>query len=571
MTSIKITPVHNFGAKTFSEKNTDRTNDKIYDFKKSSNTEKQAHLKRIKSVLEAFMAANIDKKARAEFIHKKYRATENYFNGAVGNLFSDKLEEGGMNLNFGHLDNGIFTRSNDQAFNTVLCRIMEYAKAIIKEDNIKNTTADEIIALIYRIENGDHVTSDNCSVDLKLNNKKYESVGWAVVENDIQMRELEPRGFSKTDLDAYHKFADFFNRVMVPENDNAAMYEFFGNVVSHIRGRDVESGERLEASLKNQIIQTADKPEPYFLVVMTDLSTIKNNKYLSGIFCHEIENRLASIVDMRKKQASAHDELRNMGLSFVNDKKFTIVKFNNPATDEQDLTGVKFGVNLDIIDLDHEEIRDFFIELCSKIYEGVASIEEIKINNAMFHGVLPKDSKKIMFEDRQNIIDGIDVNQITVKLKKEILPEEFINVTMKLEGFANKKFKDRHVNRLKGDYVGVGQLKYVTVSLGDGTYDFRDDVKNFVDQNPNFFRDFVGLNRELVEYHEELTGRRLELPEISDFSEESKTIFLENLAAVMDLLDTRDLAAVKDKMLNFLFRKALNRSFKPSYIRSFTL
>jgi hypothetical protein len=152
MTSITISPVTRRGARTVSEKNDCRTGDMIDKFNNLTDTRLRLnHLERIRDLLTEFKKANTDKNARANYIHNEYRECNNFFNRNLGDKFLPKDNEGGLELNFGHTDNGYFTRSNDEAFKTILWRLINYTEKIVEE--VKNNEEKYKTGIIKTLKN----------------------------------------------------------------------------------------------------------------------------------------------------------------------------------------------------------------------------------------------------------------------------------------------------------------------------------------------------------------------------------------------------------------------------------
>ncbi|AKM33526.1 hypothetical protein AB870_25490 (plasmid) [Pandoraea faecigallinarum] len=475
-----------WGAKTYSDKNLRRTDSKISKFDKVAPGQQLTHLQRLRASLEGFQAANVNKNSRAEHLHNVYRAKNSYFNDKVADAFGEKKEEGYLDLNFGHLDNAYFTRSNDEAFSTVFLRLRNYADKITgkenqdklsQADNVPTETRDAILEEFKKIKK----LIDNINLQDKL-----VSFGWTQVRPVENMRteadftlDVEPlpefhhngmgqpswTNFNLNQKTAYTNAAMVFNEIKnstIPEKDK---YQFFSDVLSYVQSKEGVKPKWPQDETVRQTLQNKFVDITHELV----LGEIKSSPELSRFFCQNAED--AFDVSVRYFGIKAKDDTqcaltKQSGVKCVDKNNVTIATFTDPLPAAQarasghlpQLSPLQLRINVDIAGHGDKagasalEMRKFFIELSKKINLDLKSVASIEINNDVLQGTWPSFNPDKFFR----------INQIGISFKAGTATKKIYEDAKVLDDFTKKFFKLKHTSFDTGSAIKMAGLDYVT-------------------------------------------------------------------------------------------------------------
>ncbi|VVE85353.1 hypothetical protein [Pandoraea sputorum] len=501
-----------WGARTYSGKNSRRTDSKVRQFDTVTPDQKLAHLKRLKAGLEGFYAANVNKSMRADHLHNVYRAKNSYFNDEVADAFKEKETEGGLNLNFGHRDNAYFTRTNDDAFSTVLLRMRDYANQITDEKS------QEKLAQAGGVPPGARsAILEECKdiqelIGKMIREDQIVSFGWAPVNSDEENMDagrqyhwghraagpvsLMVRGqpswsaFDMQQQTAYDEGAKFFNEIKKSIISDKVKYQFFSDVLSFLQNKE-------EVELKwPRIEDTHQELQEKFEVRKEYFNKIKSSPDLSKFFCQNAERAFDVSVKyngVKEKFDTQRAVATLPGVTCADKDNVTITTFTDhlPAVaagasrPSPKLTPLQLRINVDITGLEGTagasalEMRKFFIELSKKIHRDLKSVVSIEIDNDVLQGTWPSI----------NLSQFFITNQIGISFKADVPAEEIKVVAGKLDDFTKEFFKSKYVPTDNGSAKEVSGCDYVT-QLDTSRLVVNENMKHGFKRNTPGFREF---------------------------------------------------------------------------------
>lgn len=473
-----------WGARTFSPKNSRRTDSKVSQFYTVTSDQKLAHLKRLKAALEGFYAANVNKNMRADHLHNVYRAKNSYFNDEVADAFKEKTEEGGLNLIFGFLDNAYLTRTTEDAFSTVLLRMMDYANKITDEESQKKVAqagggprlardaiveCGEIQKLIGKMIREDQIASFGWapvnSIERNMGAGSQYDRGHRFAEPDILMVRGRPTwsAFDSQQQTAYDESAKFFNEIKNSSISDKVKYQFFSDVLSFLQNKE-------EVELKWPRTEGAhQKLQEKFEVHRECFNKIKSSPDLSKFFCQNAERAFDVSVKyhgVKEKFDTQRAVATLPGVTCVDKDDVTLVTFTDhlPAVatgasrPSSELSPLPLRINVDITGREGTagasalEMRKFFIELSKKIHRDLKSVVSIEMDNDVLQGTWPSSNADQFFE----------TNQIGISFKDDMPAEEIKVEAGKLDDFTKEFFKSKYVPIDKGSAKKMSGCDYVT-------------------------------------------------------------------------------------------------------------